>query len=305
MSPRKHRFPRIAASSALVSFFSWGLIFLDSFRTGGTGGAGFVSASFVKAPPRGTVPTRIACYASEDGRNDDINGRNDDIVDGPCSCGDDVSAASADVVAPAMREAAEVSVGFDMPDTEGFYVRSARFKDLNAVANIFVDSFYDPKSMLKHYYRMLELDRIQNNFPYDSEWHEYYVACSSEDDSVIAFVDVDARKLPPHWGMSAPPRPYLSDLAVRDDWRRRGVATQMVVHCEDKARAMGYNRLFLRVEGDNDAALSMYARMGYKVQEHPYFGVKDTTTLLLGMLPEKSRLEEKVGSRDEDGNQAN
>eukprot|EP00568_Trieres_chinensis_P004927 CAMPEP_0183293428 /NCGR_PEP_ID=MMETSP0160_2-20130417/2116_1 /TAXON_ID=2839 ORGANISM="Odontella Sinensis, Strain Grunow 1884" /NCGR_SAMPLE_ID=MMETSP0160_2 /ASSEMBLY_ACC=CAM_ASM_000250 /LENGTH=288 /DNA_ID=CAMNT_0025454543 /DNA_START=101 /DNA_END=967 /DNA_ORIENTATION=- len=181
---------------------------------------------------------------------------------------------------------------FVLPPAGGFYVRKGKFSDLRAVADIFMDAFYEPNSIMYHYHRMLELDRIQNNFPYDDKWHDFFVACSSSSDDVVAFVDVDAR---PSNRRDAPPRPYLSDLAVRKEWRRKGIATHLVVRCEEKTKEMGYDHMYLRVEQSNDAALNMYEKMDYVKQDHPFFGVKDTTTLLRGELSQRRRGEELKG----------
>jgi len=147
-----------------------------------------------------------------------------------------------------------------------------------------------------HYHRMLELDRVQNNFPYDSSKHEYFVACCPEG-KVIGFVDIDAR---PSARKDAPPRPYLSDLAVSSKWRRKGIASRLVERCEVKAHAMGKGKMYLRVEGNNDAALRMYCEnMAYEKRQHPVFGVKDTTILLRCDLQERLEMTNKAATGSE------
>ena len=80
--------------------------------------------------------------------------------------------------------------------------------------------------------------------------------------------------------MNDAPRPYLSDLAVHKNFRRRGVAKALIRKCEEESKAWNKNELFLRVEQKNDGALKMYSDLGYVSLDHPYFGVKDTTILL-------------------------
>ena len=147
-----------------------------------------------------------------------------------------------------------------------------------------------------HYHRMLELDRVQNNFPYDSSRHDYFVACCPEG-KIIGFVDIDARLSA---RKDAPPRPYLSDLAVSSKWRRRGIASRLVERCEAKAREMGKSKMYLRVEGDNDAALRMYCNnMAYAKRRHPVFGVKDTTILLRCDLQERLEMTNREAKESE------
>ena len=177
---------------------------------------------------------------------------------------------------------------------QGFYIRRGLFKDLRCVADLMMDAFYFEKSVMYHYHRMLELDRVQNNFPYDSSKHEYYVACSP-DGKVIGFVDIDAR---PSARKDAPPRPYLSDLAVSSEWRRKGIASRLVEQCEARTRSMGKSKMYLRVEQKNEAALRMYCEnMAYEKRQHPVFGVKDTTILLRCDLQERLKMT-KTGEKE-------
>jgi hypothetical protein len=75
--------------------------------------------------------------------------------------------------------------------------------ELNPVSNLVVDSFYDnkPNDVFKHMYRLAELSRLQQNFPYmDQQRHRMLVAIStSKDESrILGFCDVDARTATPN-----------------------------------------------------------------------------------------------------------
>ena len=164
----------------------------------------------------------------------------------------------------------------------GFSIREATYQDLPSVANILVDSFYPPTpSVFRHYNLIKELARIQGNFPYDDSKHTMLVAVSNNDDnSVIGFCDIDSRPVPYQEKFKTAPRPYLSDLAVDISWRRKGIASSLILACELVAEKWNEDNLHLRVEAANTSALCMYAALGYHFVEHPYFGVKDTTMLL-------------------------
>ena len=90
--------------------------------------------------------------------------------------------------------------------------------------------------------------------------HVQLIARSPAGDAV-GYVDCDGRpaKSPGR------PRPYVSDLAVREDYRRRGLATCLVEKCEAIVRAWDFDRVFLKVEASNAAARAMYAELGYDV----------------------------------------
>jgi ribosomal protein S18 acetylase RimI-like enzyme len=141
-------------------------------------------------------------------------------------------------------------------------------------------------------YRLGELNRLQQNFPYDDELHSMFVALCSMKEQVIGFVDVDAR---PSTRRIDPPRPYLSDLAVHPDHRRKGIARSLVQACEEQTRQMGKERLYIRVEIDNAPAVRMYKGMDYESHPHEIFGVNDNTVLLCKMLVEPSNQRNATG----------
>jgi ribosomal protein S18 acetylase RimI-like enzyme len=207
-----------------------------------------------------------------------------------------------------------------------FTIRNCKYADLKAVSDIIVDSFYTDNMKSSPFAAVLklgELNRLQQNFPYnDSERHVMLVAItadSSQDNvkpasfsstsgTVVGFVDVDAR---PATRRIDPPRPYLSDLAVHTDYRRNGIATILIQTCEalvhsgrvrvSAARPVDGNgfstitdhptgsqtkEMYIRVERANTAAIQMYEKFDYHAISHSIFGVEDTTVLLHKTFPQ-------------------
>lgn len=162
-----------------------------------------------------------------------------------------------------------------------FGIRRAKYGELGKVADLVVHSFYPEKSALvRPYLYLSELQRLQSNFPYSDAHHHFFIAYDREQPTVVVgFVDVDGR---PSTLQNAPPRPYLSDLAVQPNYRRQGIAKALIQQCETIVSndVMKHNQLYLRVERDNHAAIHMYQSLGYQSIPHPFFGVKDTTILL-------------------------
>jgi len=187
-----------------------------------------------------------------------------------------------------------------LPDTPApsFYIRKALYTELPKVADILIASFYNPSPLVRPYLYLSELSRLQSNFPYGGTEleHVFFVACSnttsttSGEEEILGFVDIDARPSPKP---NTPPRPYLSDLAVRPSHRRIGVARSLIIQCELQSRDYwDKTELFLRVEEKNDAALKMYGGLGYEKLSHAFFGVRDTTILLRRGLVEEEVVEE-------------
>lgn len=60
-----------------------------------------------------------------------------------------------------------------------------------------------------------------------------------------------------------PTQAYISNLAVDQEYRRQGIARQLIFQCEDAARVWQKEDIFLHVRCDNSVALSLYERLGY------------------------------------------
>lgn len=74
--------------------------------------------------------------------------------------------------------------------------------------------------------------------------------------------------------------PYLCNLCVLQEYRRRGLGTTLCTICEYIVQKhWKRNTMYLHVEDNNDAALSMYLRMGYSLTP----GLSKLQSKLLGM----------------------
>jgi GNAT superfamily N-acetyltransferase len=59
--------------------------------------------------------------------------------------------------------------------------------------------------------------------------------------------------------------PLMSNLAVGRNFRRKGIAEDLVVAAEDLARKQwGFDSCYLYVEKKNTAAIKLYRKLGYK-----------------------------------------
>lgn len=64
-------------------------------------------------------------------------------------------------------------------------------------------------------------------------------------------------------------QPYLSNLCVDENYRGKGIGKALVRCVENIAQtAWGYNRMYLHVDEDNIAALSLYKGEGYRDVGH-------------------------------------
>ncbi|MGK7910287.1 MAG: GNAT family N-acetyltransferase [Synechococcus sp.] len=60
--------------------------------------------------------------------------------------------------------------------------------------------------------------------------------------------------------------PYIANLAVLPDWRRKGVATKLLLGAEGVAATWGSARIFLHVLESNKAAQRLYLNAGFSMQ---------------------------------------
>ena len=58
---------------------------------------------------------------------------------------------------------------------------------------------------------------------------------------------------------------YISNLAVSQDFRRRGVAQELLNNCEQLTKSWGYSELHLHVMGNNERGRNLYRKLGYEI----------------------------------------
>ena len=165
-------------------------------------------------------------------------------------------------------------------------IRDPNYGEMGPVADIIMHCFYkDAKAPAKQLYQLGELNRVQQNFPYDRERHRMFVAIaanaadtndsnggggsSSKKHQLVGFCDIDARKPNRPTSYKYNPRPYLSDLCVETDFRRLGVAQQLVERGEKLCLEWKLQEIYVRVERTNEAARRLYTKLGYKEHTHP------------------------------------
>jgi GNAT superfamily N-acetyltransferase len=62
------------------------------------------------------------------------------------------------------------------------------------------------------------------------------------------------------------PTPYLGAVEVRTEYRRQGVATQLILKAEELVKGQGFSRIGLAVGStDNPDAVRLYEKLGYVV----------------------------------------
>jgi [ribosomal protein S18]-alanine N-acetyltransferase len=94
---------------------------------------------------------------------------------------------------------------------------------------------------------------------------------------------------------------HILDLATELSWRRKGIARMLVLAAIREGDAVGASRAFLEVRASNQAALLLYAGLGFTrslIREGYYdMPVEDAVVMSLERKDMASLLNEPVGGR--------
>ena len=59
---------------------------------------------------------------------------------------------------------------------------------------------------------------------------------------------------------------YVSEIRVREGWRKRGIGTELLSLVELRVREVGLGALYLHVEANNPGAVRLYELLGYELE---------------------------------------
>jgi GNAT superfamily N-acetyltransferase len=157
-------------------------------------------------------------------------------------------------------------------------VRPAQANDLTELVNLLSDSFYPHAGMMLWFLPILRLGvyedlryRLRSSLPSDYVCLVAFMLLPSQDKPDLAgTVEIALRSTSP-FQLRSLPYPYLSNLAVRLDVRRQGVAQKLLTACERVALDLGFEDLYLHVLEDNHQARQLYAKAGYQMQQEGSF----------------------------------
>jgi ribosomal protein S18 acetylase RimI-like enzyme len=154
-------------------------------------------------------------------------------------------------------------------------VRAVREDEIHCVADIITRSFHFDRGWMGWFTPLFKLgiaeDLRHRLRSHTSSHHQLQqqvcsIAVYSDDgqSQVIGTIEVGVRTT--HYRQPSPYRyAYISNLAVSRDFRRRGVAQQLLVNCERLTKEWGYTELHLHVMGDNTRGRNLYEKLGYEI----------------------------------------
>lgn len=175
-----------------------------------------------------------------------------------------------------------------------YHIQQARRQDVDALTDLLISSFYTPfDGMTRWLYPLLYFGiredlrgRLRSQKPYyaclvatqsshstsgaSNNPSSQIAADDTEDDRfsselIVGTVEIALKQTYP-WQIQPSDSLYISNLAVRAGYRRRGVAQALLQQCEQMAYDWRFQSIYLHVLETNVKARSLYRKLGYQHQ---------------------------------------
>lgn len=179
----------------------------------------------------------------------------------------------------------------------------ARSRDVDRLCEVLTESFHPPQATTRWLYSLLKFG-IYEDLKARLRSHESRYAClvavvpvttlKGEYSEIVGTVELTLRST--SWYFGAPQYPYISNLAVSPEYRRQGVAKQLLSQCEATAAKWGFRKLYLHVLDNNANARQLYETNGYSVQR-----VETSYATWLFQRPRKMLLSKSAHPSRKDG----
>ncbi|TVR07412.1 MAG: GNAT family N-acetyltransferase [Phormidium sp. GEM2.Bin31] len=161
-------------------------------------------------------------------------------------------------------------------------VRQAKSEDLRTLAEILAASFHDTQGWRTWLLPLIRLgiyEDLRHRLRPSHHPHTCLVAAVDGDrlgseisvfttgDHLLGTVELSLKSSPPTaWRINGLSYPYISNLAVRPQARRCGVARQLLMACEQTALEWGFREVYLHVLDNNLPARALYTQLGYRLR---------------------------------------
>ena len=159
-----------------------------------------------------------------------------------------------------------------------FFIRTVRQQDLISIAEVLTSSFHSPEGTWGWLYPILRVgiyEDLRNRLNTRKNHYACLVAVLRDTrslanvaglgDQPIGTVEISLRQPPLHL-FRHNGYLYLSNLAVQADYRRQGVAQQLLQMAERIAIDWGFRELYLHVLENNHQAKRLYWKAGYRLK---------------------------------------
>lgn len=162
-------------------------------------------------------------------------------------------------------------------DVEGdlkLTIYPAVIEDTKEISNILAQSFYNFPEFAHWIYPILRFT-INEDIRYRLRSTSPHYRClvakitssinnSSNESVIVGTIEVALRST--LWSASLQ-HPYISNLAVAQNYRRLGIGSKLLTACEQAALDWGYQETRLHVLDRNESAKQLYCQNGYQISQ--------------------------------------
>ncbi|MEA5504591.1 GNAT family N-acetyltransferase [Halotia wernerae UHCC 0503] len=152
-----------------------------------------------------------------------------------------------------------------------FQIRVATSADFNGIAQIIAESFHSQDGLWGWAFPLLRLGiyedlRHRLSSPAPHQVCLVAVDITGTTSKLVGTVELGVR-FTDSWIQVGRSFPYLSNLAVNPKYRRHGVASGLLISCQQVSQEWGFHDLYLHVLENNYQARQLYFKLGYKVDK--------------------------------------
>jgi ribosomal protein S18 acetylase RimI-like enzyme len=155
-------------------------------------------------------------------------------------------------------------------------IRPVREDEIHSVADIITRSFHFDRGWMAWFTPLFRLgiaedlrNRLRTRVPNSNQNKQQQQVCSialyfdRSQSHVAGTIEVGVRTVE-RYRQNQHRYVYISNLAVSRDFRRRGVAQELIRNCEQQTTEWGYTEIHLHVMADNDRGRKLYHKLGYE-----------------------------------------
>lgn len=159
------------------------------------------------------------------------------------------------------------------PGASQVIIRTAHLKDINGLAEVLLQSFHSSQGLLCWTYPFLKLgiyEDLRSRLRSCSPHYLCLVATMpvntilGKGEEIVGTVEIALRSTSPCSTVGSQ-YPYISNLAVRNSYRRQGIARKLLLKCEQISLEWGFQELSLHVLENNHQAQQLYFASGYRL----------------------------------------
>lgn len=153
-----------------------------------------------------------------------------------------------------------------------FQIRAFTSADLPAIAQIIAESFHSQTGLWAWAFPLLRLGIYEDLRHRLASMTPHQVCLVAVDTSIngtnqiLGTVEIGMR-FSNSWVNVRKCFPYLSNLAVHPKYRRYGLASNLLISCEQVCQDWGFEDLYLHVLENNYQARRLYFKLGYRIQK--------------------------------------